>query len=170
MKVSGFILLCLGLYLNVALADHDNQRVSTIHQALAAKQVLPERHLVDARYMDGELLFGSQQNYGITLCEPLSSKNTWQAKTKGAYAIDDFLINCETEQVTCLQGKQRIRWYQGLDKRNGNPLAFMKFAKDDWSACQQRQHCTRAETRPRSLAFKQEKKQQTLQQASLGKA
>ena len=133
--------------------QHDNQRIPTIHQALAEKQILPERHLVDAGYMDGELLFGSQQDYGITLCGPVPTNNTWQAKTEGAYTINDFLIDWETEQVICPQGKRSSWWYQGLDKRNGNPLIFVKFAKDDCSACQRRQHCTPCRNQTAQLGF-----------------
>ena len=143
----------------------DNMLVTSIHQALKKKELLPNEHLVDAGYMDGELLVDSQRDYGVTLYGPVPANNTWQGKTEGAYTTDDFSIEWEAEQVTCPQGKQSTWWYQGLDKRNGNPLVFVKFAKDDCSACQQRQCCTRAASRPRSLAFKPKEKQQALQKA-----
>jgi transposase len=144
---------------------HDNQLVGTIHQKLQGKQLLPELHLVDAGYMDTELLVDSRADYAVTLHGPVQVNRRWQANTPDAYQIDDFTIDWNAEQVTCPNDKQSVYWSRRKDKRNDNDLIYVLFAKNDCFACGQRARCNRSETNPRAIAFKPKEKYEALQAA-----
>jgi transposase len=144
---------------------HDNQLVPTIHQKLQDKQLLPERHLVDAGYMDTELLVDSRTDYDVMLHGPVQVNRRWQANTPDAYQIDDFTIDWDAKRVICPNDKQSVYWSERKDKRNGNDLIYVLFAKNDCFACEQRARCNRSEKHPRAIAFKPKEKHEALQSA-----
>ncbi len=144
---------------------HDNQLIPDIHRVLESRNLLPDVHLVDAGYMDTELLVESQKSYDVRLHGPLPANHRWQAKTEGAYSINDFAINWEAEQVTCPNNKQSVYWSGRLDKRNGNELIMVLFAKADCLTCEQRARCHRSNKNPRAIAFKPQEKHEALQAA-----
>jgi len=51
-----------------------------VHEALRAKGLLPEIHLVDAGYVDADLLVDAKAEYGIGLVGPVRPDTSWQAK------------------------------------------------------------------------------------------
>ena len=51
-----------------------------IHQALADKHRLPAEHLVDAGYVDADLLVTSQTKHQLALIGPVRPDVSWQAK------------------------------------------------------------------------------------------
>ncbi|MEH1806294.1 MAG: hypothetical protein V7L28_13300 [Nostoc sp.] len=59
-------------------ASPDQAAIPSIHQALAEKELLPERHLVDQRYTSAQLLSNSQQNYDIDLFGQVALDVGWQ--------------------------------------------------------------------------------------------
>ncbi len=144
---------------------HDNQLVSTIHQKLQGKQLLPESHLVDAGYMDSELLVDSRTDYAVTLHGPVQLNRRWQASTPGAYGIDDFAIDWEAKHVTCPNNKKSVYWSERKDKRNDNDLTVVLFANNDCLACAQRAYCHRSDKQGRTIAFKSKEKHEALQGA-----
>jgi transposase len=144
---------------------HDNQLVPDIHRGLESKHLLPDVHLVDAGYMDTELLVNSQKRYDVKLHGPLPANHRWQARTEGAYSIDGFAIDWEAEQVTCPNDKQSVYWSERKDKRNDNDLIVVLFAQNDCLACERRTRCHRATKQARSIAFKPKEKHEALQAA-----
>ena len=63
----------------------DVDQTAPIHTALAAKGLLPGDHLVDAGYVDVELLVGSQFEHGVRLVGPVRPDVSWQAQaTRGS--------------------------------------------------------------------------------------
>lgn len=144
---------------------HDNRLLPTIHQKLKGKQLLPERHLVDAGYMDSELLVDSLTDYAVTLHGPVQVNRRWQANTPNAYQIDDFTIDWEAKRVICPNNKQSVYWSERKDKRNDNNLIYVLFAKSDCFACEWRARCNRSEKNPRAIAFKPQQKHEALQSA-----
>jgi len=144
---------------------HDNQVISMIHQKLRSKQLLPERHLVDAGYMDSELLVDSRADYAVTLHGPVQLNRRWQASTPGAYGIDDFAIDWDAKHVTCPNDKKSVYWSERKDKRNDNDLIVVLFAKNDCLACKQRARCHRSDKQGRAVAFKPKEKHEALQAA-----
>lgn len=55
-----------------------------IHQGLADKALLPSTHLVDAGYVDAELLVNSRQQYGVDLLAQPARTTTGKPVTKRA--------------------------------------------------------------------------------------
>jgi transposase len=54
---------------------YDGAVVETIHAALAEKGLLPQEHVVDAGYLDAEVLVSSQQKHAMTLIGPVAVDN-----------------------------------------------------------------------------------------------
>ena len=59
----------------------DVTQTALIHEALAAKDLLPSQHIVDAGYVDSNLIVTSHKRYGIDLVGPVRPNVSWQAKT-----------------------------------------------------------------------------------------
>ena len=69
-------------------AVHEAQCTAPIQHALVEKGLPPSEHLVDAAYIDAELLVSSYKDDGITLRGPARPNPNWQAKVEGAYTPD----------------------------------------------------------------------------------
>lgn len=48
----------------------DDDAIASIHEALAAQQVLPKQHSVDTGYVDAQELVRSREDYGVDLFGP----------------------------------------------------------------------------------------------------
>jgi transposase len=129
---------------------HEARCTAAIHRALADKGLAPGEHLVDAAYVDAELLVRSREDHGIDLVGPPRVNPTWQTKAEGAYTIDRFEIDWERERVRCPQGKLSSAWSRQVD-HTGTPYVSVTFRQADCGACPARALCTRAEHRARHL-------------------
>jgi transposase len=58
----------------------DGAVTQSIHEGLKANRLLPNRHLVDAGYMDAPELVTSQQAYNVELVGPARADYKWQAR------------------------------------------------------------------------------------------
>jgi len=130
----------------------DVEITARIHQALAAKDLLPSEHWVDTGYINADHLLTSRQDYALDLCGPAPVDSTWQAQTKTGFAIPCFAIDWATQTVTCPQGKISHSWY--AREARGQPVIQVRFAKLDCMVCRTRSQCTRAKTAARVLTFK----------------
>ena len=134
------------------LADVD--QTESIHQSLSAKELLPEKHLVDSGYVDGTLLVESKQNYDISLIGAVRENVSWQSKNPDGYDLSKFKINWKNQQVTCPQGvKSTKKWTPCLDQW-GNKVIRVKFPKAACRECQFRHLCTRSKNEPRELTLR----------------
>jgi transposase len=129
---------------------HEARCTAAIHRALTAKGLPPGVHLVDAAYIDAELLVRSREGHGIDLVGPPRVNPTWQTKVEGGYGIDRFEIDWEHKQARCPQGKLSSAWSHQTDHA-GMPYVSVMFRKTDCAACPARPLCTRAEHRARHL-------------------
>ncbi|MCA9838547.1 MAG: IS1182 family transposase [Trueperaceae bacterium] len=132
---------------------HDNMQIPSIHEALKAKELLPEKHIVDMAYMDTELMVKSQKDYGVSLHGRMRLNHNWRSKTDGAYQVEDFSIDWSKQKVTCPDGKQNLYWYEGLDRKGNHPEIKIFFDKKDCLLCEQSVHCHRSKQTGRSLCF-----------------
>jgi transposase len=82
-------------------AVHEARCTAAIHAALAGKGLVPGEHLVDAAYVDAELLVRGREDHGIDLVGPPRPNPSWQAKVEGGYTLDRFEVDWEREQVRC---------------------------------------------------------------------
>ena len=71
----------------------DFEAPAPIHTALAAKELLPAEHLMDAGYVDAGLLVDSQQQHQVTVIGPVPPDHCWQALTPDAYDVTQFQID-----------------------------------------------------------------------------
>ena len=142
---------------------HESQKTESIHQALVEKRLPPGEHLVDSAYIDAELLVDSRQQHQIDLIGPGRLNNSWQARTEGAYDLEQFEIDWDNQVVYCPQGKQSGNWKDGFDN-SGAPLIYVQFSSMDCQPCSVRKLCTRSKRR-RGMGFRPREQYEALQEA-----
>jgi transposase len=142
----------------------DVEQTAPIHAALAAKGLLPGDHLVDAGFVDVELLVGSQFDHGVRLVGPMRPDVSWQAQSNQGFDIAHFTIDWEAERVTCPEGKTSVLWKPGQD-RWGNEVIHAEFARRECHACPSRPRCTRATTEGREMTLRPRELHEALQAA-----
>jgi transposase len=140
----------------------DVAQTEPIHAALQAKALLPAQHIVDAGFVDANLLVTSQQHYGVDLIGPVRPNVSWQAKTPGGYDISPCQVNWQTQRVTCPQGKQSQQWKPTTDAW-GNAILHVQFPRAQCRQCPGRHWCTRSKTAPRALTLRPQAEHQALQ-------
>lgn len=138
--------------------------IPSIHQALAEKELLPKKHLVDQGYTSAQLLSNSQHDYDIDLFGRVPLDVAWQSKAGLGFDLSHFQINWEQKTAYCPQGKRSIRWKKTQDA-DGNQVIRINFRAIDCSICPVRSHCTRAQTKPRSLTLKGQSDHEVLHKA-----
>lgn len=131
---------------------HEVKRVQAIHDALAAKGMLPGEHLTDAAYIDAKLLVKMQAEHGVTMIGPPRKDPSWQARTAGAFTTEQFEIDWEEQQVRCPQGHTSRSWKTYEDEARGRYVK-VRFAPSVCQACPSRKRCTRSGRQGRSLSL-----------------
>src|SRR4051812_36281212 len=128
---------------------HEARCTAAIHAALAGRGLVPAEHLVDAAYVDAELLVRSREDHGIELVGPPRPSPAWQGKVEGGYETDRFEVDWDGERARCPQGKLSSAWKPYVGRGEGYGL--VSFAEAACSACPARPLCTRARRQPRRL-------------------
>lgn len=131
----------------------DDQMLAPIHTALAARELLPQEHLVDAGYTDANVLLTSQQAHGVQVVGPVARDPSWQAKANNGFDISAFTVNWAAHHVICPEGKTSRKWIPGTDIA-GCPIIKIHFARSTCLACSSRVHCTKSTVEPRSVTFR----------------
>ncbi len=138
-----------------AATTQDMEMTDVIHQGLAAKQLLPTKHVADTGYVDGPHLVKSQRTYGIDLIGPVTVNASWQARRSPAFATDRFQIGWAAKMATCPQGKVSRKWTHCLEQGRGAVESIrIQFGKQDCLACPCRSECTTAPSNPRQLTIR----------------
>jgi transposase len=143
---------------------HDSQCTALIQDALVKRQLTPRQHIVDAGYIDAELLVSSIQDHHITLVGPTRPKAGWQTKVPGAYSHDQFLGDWERQQVRCPQGKWSLPWRERRDPSR-DPWFAAHFRTQDCAVCPTRSLCTRSPRQARFLKLPPRVQHEALQTA-----
>lgn len=130
----------------------DADMTETVHEALAAKDCLPDTHLVDAGYIDAEQLVNSQDNYAITLLGPVRPNVNWQTVENTGYAVENFQVNWDAKTVTCPNGITTSTW-KPMFNACGDQTFLVRFPGKACGQCKDRSLCTRRETTPRTLTL-----------------
>jgi transposase len=131
--------------------QHDSLVIDTIHDKLAARELLPAEHLVDGGYVSSETLLSSQQEE-VDLYGPIQNDHSWQAKAGEGYDLACFVIDWEAKQVVCPQGQRTTIWTPAKSA-DGRDMIHAAFHKKTCAACEVRANCTRAKTAGRELSF-----------------
>jgi transposase len=129
---------------------HEARCTAEIQDDLVAKELPPAEHLVDAAYVDAELLVQSRQEHGIDLVGPPRPDQSWQAKVEGAYDSRHFTVDWEAQRVICPEGKVSASWTAQVEP-TGTATIAVKFRAQDCAACAARALCTRAKRPARGL-------------------
>jgi transposase len=142
----------------------DEQVIETIHAVLAAKDLLPQEHLLDRGDVDTNVLIDSQEKHGVEVVGPIRVDTTGQAQSGEGYDISCFTIDWDHQRVTCPNGQVNRVWADSQDKA-GHPRIYVRFAKESCQACPMRAKCTRSAAGPRTLSFKPRGQYEVLQWA-----
>lgn len=131
----------------------DVDTLTAIHHDLAAADLLPDEHIVDAGYVSVGHILAAQRDHGVNLLGPLPADSGWQAQDPDAYSLDRFTIDWDNKQAICPQGKVASNW-QETSNRHGQPIVHVIFRRRDCAACGDRSRCTRSAENPRGLTFR----------------
>ena len=128
---------------------HDVQMTERIQDALLAKNLQPETHLVDMGYMEADLLVSSQHKQ-IDLVGPVPSSKRWQDRVDEAFDPAQFHIDWQKKVATCPAGKTSV-CCSDRQTRRGTPNLVFTFAFADCQPCPLRPRCSRANNIGRTL-------------------
>jgi transposase len=143
---------------------HEARCTAPIHQVLVDQGLPPGEHLVDAAYVDAELLVSSQQEHGIDLVGPPRPDASWQTKVEGAYDASHFTVDWEAQRVTCPEGKVSSSWSPQVEPTGAASIA-VKFRPTDCGPCAARARCTRSQQAARALKLHPREEHEALQAA-----
>jgi transposase len=143
---------------------HDSQCTALIQEALVQRQLPPREHIVDAGYIDAELLVNSRRDHAITLVGPPRPRAGWQRKVPGAYSHDQFFVDWDRQQVRCPGGKWSLPWRERREPRR-DPWFAAHFRTQDCAACPTRHLCTRSPHQARFLKLLPRAQHEALQMA-----
>lgn len=130
----------------------DVAMTSSIHQALKQKELLPKEHLVDAGYVDAELILKSRNDYGLELTGPVRPNSSWQATADQGFDSTHFKIDWQAQKITCPNGKTNINWRELRDHWD-NAVIQARFSRTDCRLCEVRSKCTRSEREARYITL-----------------
>jgi hypothetical protein len=111
-------------------AANDVDTVAARHAGLAAADLLPAEHLVDAGYVSVDHVLDARADHGVELVGPLPPDSGWQARDEAGFDLTRFQIDWDTEQVICPNGKTGRNWRQ-TSSRNGLPIIQATFCIPD---------------------------------------
>lgn len=140
----------------------DQEVLPPIHEHLAAKELLPAEHLIDAGYVDAGGIVESRAKHDVELLGPVPLDQHWQAKDSQAFDVTCFVLDWEGCRATCPKGHPSAKWSVTHDKR-GNEIINVRFAKDICLVCPVRERCTRSLGGPRELTVRPRVQYEVLQ-------
>ena len=124
--------------------EQDVSATTDIHRALWKKGLLPARHLVDAGYVDAELLVESEKRFAVELFGPPRVDPSWQARA-GGYAAERFAIDWEKRQAICPAGKASTDWYEQRTREEyEREVVRIRFRRKDCIDCAARAKCVKS--------------------------
>ena len=122
-----------------------------IHEVLAHKGLLPRDHLVDAGYLDAELL-GEVAKWDVRLVGPTRVNPNWQSKVEGGITLYDFHIDWDEQKAVCPGGKTSVAWRSHRTTgKYAQDMLQIRFDGRDCQGCSLRPRCTRAKKQGRIL-------------------
>ena len=141
----------------------DHALTETIQATLAAHDLLPHEHLLDAGYVDAGLLVFSQAQ-DVDVIGPVLADTSWQARAKQGFEGSCFAIDWDQQTVTCPRGCTSQIWSESTDTF-ANPVIHVRFTPADCQACPARPQCTQAAQGPRALKLRARRQHEALQRA-----
>lgn len=147
-----------------AATTHDGQIVEPIHLALQARDLLPREHLLDAGYVDTQVVVDSAQTFAVDVVGPVSPDRSWQAKAGQGFDVSCFIIDWEAQTVTCPRGQTSTTW-STTRTAEGAPVVHVKFDKQSCTTCPDQPRCVRSAGQGRDLSLRPQIEFEALQRA-----
>ena len=142
----------------------DGDALETIHDALAADDLLPAVHLTDTGYVDAKRLLSSRTRYDIDLLGPTRGDYHRRGRENKGFAAQDFTIDWERQQAICPAGQTSANWFPMQEPR-GKPVIRVNFASSTCKTCPHRLDCIDADGVRRTLTLQMPELQIALQAA-----
>jgi transposase len=148
-------------------ATCDRDTLPGRHADLAAHDLLPQTHLVDAGYVSVGQILAAADEHGVQLTGPLPPDTSWQAGDDDAFDLTRFTIDYDAHHVVCPQGKVSRNW-QPARSRDGLPIIRATFRQPDCRPCPDRARCTRSQDNARHVTFLPRRQHQAQQHLRTG--
>ncbi len=104
-------------YVETTLSTNkDHEVMENLHEALNDQNLSPSQHLVDAGYIDSELLVTSRKNHQIDLIGPAPGDSQWQAREGKGFGLTDFKIDWKNQVAYCPKEKISHKWKPRLNR------------------------------------------------------
>lgn len=130
----------------------DVETILGIHADLAAADLLPDEHIVDAGYVSVEHILAARREHSVELTGPLPPDSGWQAQDPEAFDISRFTIDWDNRNVICPNGKTSRNWREALN-RNRLLIIQATFRHGDCTGCGDRARCTRSAYNARNITL-----------------
>ncbi len=144
-------------------AFHDQRSALLIHEALARKKLLPEKHVVDTGYINIAAVVKSMERHKVKLIGSTMPNTSWQYKKEGAFSPDDFGLDWDEMKALCPGGKHSKSWGEFETGKMGR-FVRIKFSADDCQACLLKSNCTTAKKYGRQLTIKRREQYEALKE------
>lgn len=141
---------------------HDQNCAPLIHEALAQKKLLPDKHLTDTGYINAEALLTGQEKYQVKLIGAAKANSSWQTKKEGAFSTNAFKLDWDEQKAYCPGGKVSKSWGEFETQKMGK-FVRIQFKKEECKVCLLRSHCTTAKNHGRQLTLKRRQQYEALQ-------
>ncbi len=139
----------------------DRNALDAIHDALKAKDLLPDIHLVDAGYVAADQLGASRRGYDVTLLGPASKNYQWQTQSSEGFTLKDFIFDWDRQVATCPAGHESRSWLP--DYWQGRTAFKVRFSTTHCRPCPVKSQCTRSDRR--LLTLRPHEEHETLEAA-----
>ncbi|MFG2848176.1 IS1182 family transposase [Kitasatospora sp. NPDC048296] len=143
----------------------DTEMTESIHQGLAARELLPDEHAVDAGYVTAAHIVAARDEHRIDLLGPVGADTVHERHEGGHIPQSAFIVDWDARKVTCPHGAVSVSW-SDQRKPSGTPITRVHFALQDCDPCPVRPQCTKAANGRygRSLTLLPREQQQVLEQ------
>ena len=142
----------------------DNAAVGDIHDHLAARNLLPTHHIVDAGYMDARGMVAAAADHAVELVGPVLADTNWQARQNRGYAAADFTIDWANRVVCCPQGHRSNYWRAHHD-HTGHDVVEVRWSWTICKVCPVLGECSQKQQGSRTLKLRAEAEYRALQAA-----
>lgn len=92
----------------------DGDALETIHEGLAADDLLPAVHLADTGYIDAKRLLSSRTRYDVDLLGPPRGDYHRRGRENKGFAMRNFTIEWEQHHAICPAGQTSANWVPTL--------------------------------------------------------
>lgn len=133
----------------VSALFYDGAAISDIHQRLSEHELLPQTHLVDMAYVNGQTIVESQ-NRGVELLGPIHLDTSLVARNDEGFSSEHFQIDFESKQAFCPNGQPAQKWVETVGE-NRRPVIQLQWGTEICALCPMRSKCTQGENRGRTM-------------------